>query len=259
MNDSESPPLWHESDLFWRAVRERLFTEERCEKAAQEIDGLVSLLHLEPGMRVLDLCCGIGRHSMELARRGFHVTAVDRSEDYLAEARENARRNGLSIDFVCADMRELVRPLEFDAAISWFTSFGYFDSEEDEERVLRNVSASLLEDGRFALDLAGREVVQRDFRARDWQRIGEAYWLEERRIVDDWTYIETTWIRIHESSHEHFRFRLRLYSAPELTELLERCGFQQTRVYGDLRGAPYDHKAQRLIVAAQKKPSHRRR
>lgn len=252
MNDPEPPSLWHESDLFWRAVRERLFTEERCEKAVQEIDGLISILELKPGMRVLDLCCGIGRHSVELARRGFRVTAVDRSENYLAEARERARENGLSIDFVCADMREFVRPLEFDAAISWFTSFGYFDSEEDEERVLRNVSTSLLEDGRFAIDLVGREVIARDFQERDWQRVGDTFWLEKRRIVDDWTHIETTWIRIHDSAREHFRFRLRLYSAPELTELLEGCGFRQTRIFGDLGGAPYDHDAQRLIVVAQK-------
>ena len=79
---------WHELDNFWESVP--LFTEQQLQKAAEEVEGVISLLELEPGASVLDLPCGVGRHSLEFARRGYPVTAVDRTASYLQTARERA-------------------------------------------------------------------------------------------------------------------------------------------------------------------------
>ena len=79
---------WHEQDQFWEMVP--LFGPDRLEMAPEEVEGVISLLGIEPGASVLDLCCGVGRHSLELARRGYRVTGVDRTASYLQTASEKA-------------------------------------------------------------------------------------------------------------------------------------------------------------------------
>src|SRR5881628_13799 len=73
---------WHEQDEFWEAFGPTLFSERHWSTAPVEVDGIISLLRLQPGMSIVDLCCGPGRHSLEFARRGFQVTAVDRTTRY---------------------------------------------------------------------------------------------------------------------------------------------------------------------------------
>src|SRR6185503_17029472 len=98
-------------------------------------------LELDPGARVLDVACGHGRHSLELARRGFAVTGVDLSARSIAVAREAAEREGLRATFVERDARDLDFDGEFDAAVNLFTSaIGYFDEEAENQRVVDGVA-----------------------------------------------------------------------------------------------------------------------
>src|SRR5512137_20331 len=105
---------WFEDDAFWAAFRPSMFSEERWQMAAGEAEPLAKLLELKPGARVLDLCCGPGRFSIELARRGYRVAGVDRTVLYLNEAIKRARRQKLDVEFVRSDMRQFVRPGAFD-------------------------------------------------------------------------------------------------------------------------------------------------
>ena len=114
---------WHEQDAFWLAVEPVLFLQRRWSDAPAEVEGIISLLGLQSGMRVLDLCCGVGRHALEFARRGFHVTGVDRTQAYLDKASRQAVSEGLRAEFVREDMRAFCRPQAFDAAVNLFTSF----------------------------------------------------------------------------------------------------------------------------------------
>jgi 2-polyprenyl-3-methyl-5-hydroxy-6-metoxy-1,4-benzoquinol methylase len=90
LEDMQEAKPWHEQDTFWDTVAPVLFVERRWSDAPVEVEQVVSLLGIEPGARVLDLCCGVGRHSLELARRGFHVTGVDRTRPYLDRASRQA-------------------------------------------------------------------------------------------------------------------------------------------------------------------------
>jgi len=119
---------WFEDPRFWDGFKELLFRPERRAAAPAEVDALVALLGIAPPARVLDLCCGIGRHAAELARRGFTVTGVDLHEPYLAEARSAAP----GAEWIRADMREFRRPGAFDAAINMFSSFAYFEDPADD-------------------------------------------------------------------------------------------------------------------------------
>ncbi|MGB7063073.1 MAG: class I SAM-dependent methyltransferase [Candidatus Zixiibacteriota bacterium] len=243
---------WYEQDDFWEKWAPFLFPKERWEKAPEEVANLISRLGVSPGASVLDLCCGPGRHSLEFARRGFSVVGVDRTESYLKKARRLAKTEGLKLEFVQEDMRSFCKPDAFHAAINLFTSFGFFEDIKDDEQVIKNVHLSLKKDGVFLIDVMGKEILARIFQERDWYEIDGATMLEERKITKNWGWIENRWILLKDGKTKEFRFSFRPYSAAELITLLSNCGFSTVEVYGDLAGAPYDHKAKRLVVVSQK-------
>jgi SAM-dependent methyltransferase len=243
---------WYEQDGFWKTFAPVLFNSERMLSAGQEVEQIVSLLKLQPGVSICDLCCGLGRHSLELARRGFKVTGVDRTTSYLQEAKKKADAEGLDIQFIHDDMRDFCQPNAFDALINVFTSFGYFEAAADDKRVLENVYESLKEDGKFLIDIMAKEVLARIFQEKRWFEEDGAIILEEAKLSEDWSSVESRWIIIRDGSRDEFRFSLRLYSAAQLSELLKSCGFSKVEIYGDLSGSPYDQTAKRLVVVAHK-------
>lgn len=246
------PTPWHEDDGFWQAIAPIDFDKERWERAPREADQILALMKPAPGARILDLCCGPGRHSLELARRGFKVTGVDRTDAFLEEGRRRARAAKLEIEFVREDMRRFIRPDAFDGAMNIFTSFAYFEDAEEDRVVLSNACRSLREGGVFVVDTLAKEVVARNFRERDWNESGGIAVLEERKIVRDWTAIESRWVILQGDSRREIRFTLRLYSAAELSAILRGVGFRTIEVYGDLSGSAFDHSAKRLVAVARK-------
>jgi SAM-dependent methyltransferase len=243
---------WYEDDHFWQAASPIMFGEQRLTQAAREVEDLVQLVGLRPSATLLDLCCGLGRHSLELARRGFTVTGVDRTGVYLRRAHKQAETEGLKIEFVQADMREFCRPNTFELVLNLFTSFGYFENPAEDRRVIVNVHKSLAKGGKLVMDMMGKEIIARIFRERDWHEENGVIWLQERSISKDWSWIDNRWILLRGTKRDEFRVSHRLYSAAELTALLRDCGFQEVRTYGNLAGAPYDHQAERLVVVAHK-------
>jgi len=243
---------WHEQDTFWDTVASVLFTERRWSDAPTEVEQVVSLLGIEPGAHVLDLCCGVGRHSLELARRGFQVTGVDRTRLYLDRASQQAEAEGLKVEFVQSDMRTFCRPDAFDAIVNLFTSFGYFEDPEDDRQVALNVCRSLRSGGVFLIDMMGKEVLARIFHERDWYEEDGVLILEERKITRNWSWMENRWIMFKDNNRVELRLSQRLYSAVELASLLTERGFAHVEAYGDLEGRSYDHLARRLVIVAHK-------
>ena len=244
---------WFENDEFWRVTGPYMFADERWERGVSEVETALQLMELKPGAAVLDLCCGVGRHSLEFARRGFQVTAVDRNTEYLAEARERAWKDGLKVELVEQDMRFFSRPSTFDGAISLFTSFGYFQDPEDDRRVARNLSESLRPGGKLLMEMKGKEALARVFRERDWHRCDDGtLWLEERKLLDDWSAVEGRWILVKDGEQKEFSHRVRFYSAAELKALLGEVGFGSFRCFGNWDLDPYDQTATRLLVLAAK-------
>ncbi|HUV74824.1 MAG TPA: class I SAM-dependent methyltransferase [Anaerolineae bacterium] len=243
---------WHERDSFWETAGPVLFTEGRWENAPAEVEAMVALLGLPPGAKVLDLCCGVGRHSLELARRGFQVTGLDRTAAYLEEARRRASKEGLEIEFIQEDMRTFVRPEAFDAVINYFTSFGYFESEDDDREVVEKAYSSLRSGGVLLMDMMGKEILARIFSERGWREEDDMLILEDRQVAPDWSTVYNRWIILKDGGRREVTVTTRLYSAAELCRLLKECGFERVEVYGDLTGAPYDIQARRLVVVAQR-------
>jgi len=243
---------WHENDLFWETFGPEMFNTEKLESASTEVDQIIELLSLQPGARVLDLCCGIGRHSLELARRGFKVSGFDRTASYLEQARQQAEAEGLVVDFVQGDMRRFCALEEFDAVINMYTAFGYFEEPADDKRVLLNAFASLKKGGKLLIDVMGKEVLARIFQSRDWHENNGTKFLRESKVAQDWSWVENRWILLNGNEQKEYKFGHRVYSAVELSNLLRKTGFAKVEVFGDLAGAAYDHQAERLVVIAEK-------
>ena len=243
---------WHEQDDFWKATEKWMFSESHWERAPQQVEGVIALLGIEPGAVVLDLGCGPGRHSLELARRGFKVTGVDRTASHLDRARASAQAEGLDTEFVQEDMRVFCRPATFDGAINLFTTFGYFEDPAEDRKVVANLYQSLKPGGAVALDTIGKEVLARIFQERGWNERDGALWLQERKVSPGWGWMNVRWIFIKGTERREFTLGHRLFSATELMALFKEGGFASAEVFGNLEGAPYDHQARRLVMVARK-------
>jgi SAM-dependent methyltransferase len=204
------------------------------------------------GPRVLDLCCGVGRISLELARRDCAVTGVDITKSYLDTAAEEAALENLDIEYVHADAREFRRPDYFDLAVNLYISFGYFDDENDDLTVLRNACDSLKDGRPLIIETLGKEIAVRDFTEADWfERAGWTV-LTEYEAVDSWTRLKNRWILIKDDTRIEKVFTQRLYAASELRQLMYEAGFATVEIYGDWDEKPYDQNAAKLIAVGRK-------
>ena len=243
---------WYNDDHFWKLFAPFLFTEERWSGTAAEIDLLAGLVDLAPGTAVLDLGCGPGRHSLELARRGCRVTGVDRTAYFLGLAGDKANEEGLDVAFVQSDMRHFVRPESFDLALNLYTTFGYFEAAADNMQVLHNVYASLRSGSVFVIEMSGKEVLARTFRERNWQEQNGVVVLEERRVIDNWRRLQNQWIVISGGERQVYEFSHWTYSAAELQTMLEEAGFGPVNIFNGLGGGVYDQHASRLTAVSVK-------
>jgi SAM-dependent methyltransferase len=249
-------PDWHEDNAFWEALAPAFAAPERTRMAATDVAAFVSLLGLSPGARVLDLAAGAGAHAIELAKRGFAVTGVDRTRAFLDRARAAAQAAQTQVEWVEADMRSFSRDGEFDAVVNLYTSFGFFEDAGDDLEVARNLRRSLKPGGAALLELLGKEIVAGQFRDRYWIEVDGELFLEERKVARDWEWLESRWVVVSPGKAEvdarrEFRVRHRLYSGAELRAKLLEAGFARVDLYGSFDGAPYDRAARRLVAVAR--------
>jgi len=243
---------WHDQDEFWATFAPKMFSETTWANAVPQVDQLLVLNGAQPGDAFLDLGCGPGRHSLELARRGFKVTGVDRTSLFLEQASRKAKEESLPVDFIQEDMRHFSRSEAFHHAISMFTSFGYFEDHAENIQVIQNVFNSLKENGTFLIELMGKEVLARVYRERDWSETDSILYLEERQVTRNWTWMSNRWIMINGAKRFEIHLDHWLYSAVELSAMLKQCGFLKVDAYGGLDGSPYDTSAKRLVVVGYK-------
>jgi len=229
-----------------------LFPEKRFQTAVEEIENIIALTGFQ-GKRVLDLCCGPGRHTVVLAKKGYTVTAVDGTPFLLKKAQELAQAEGVSVEWVLEDMRNFIRPDSYDLVVNLFTSFGYFDEKQEDIKVLRNVYASLKSGGIFVLELMGKEILARIYGPTSAEQLPDGSRLVQcHEIFDEWTRIRNEWILIKDGKATSFKFHHTIYSGQELKDRLLGVGFSKVKLFGNLDGEEYGLPAQRLIATAVK-------
>ena len=220
-------------------------------------------LGLRRGSRVLDLACGTGRHSIELARAGCGVAGVDISPAYLAEARRDARRRKARVEWLRRDMRALAFNGEFDAAVNLFTSFGYFPKAADDLRVLRGVRRALKPGGLFALEIINGAFVwdrmecclRKGWPVTHWGQVSDGVLtLEDPHLLRRQHAMRTHWIFFHNGKRREMESFIRMYTKASLTRLMERAGLKVVRVLGGLDGAPFNPLRSRRMLLIARRP-----
>ena len=202
--------------------------------------------------RVLDVPCGYGRHSLELARRGCRVTGVDISTEFIAEAAAGARTAGVEAEFLAGDMRGLRWQAEFDGAICMGNSFGYFEFS-DMVVFVAGVARALKPGGRFVIETgAAAESILPTLRDREWYQIGDILFAEEHRYLADVSCLETEATFVRDGKTEVRKWWHWIYSVGEIRRLLEQAGLVTRGLYGSHDGRPFRLGSPLLLLVAEK-------
>ena len=248
MRETSDWPIAFFDDDYLR-IYAPMLTEELTQR---EVGFIESSLEVPKGGEVLDLACGVGRHAIAMAARGYRVTGVDFNAHYLALARAATARSGAAVDWQQGDMRALAFERRFAGVYSYFTSFGYF-SDVENEQVLAGVARSLKTGGRFLLDVANRDWMLTHPQQRTWtQREDGALLMEEivLELVSSRVTSRQTLIEPAGGPHVTKEFDLRAYTCAELTALFERQGLKVDKVLGSAEGQAYSTESRRLILVA---------
>ena len=231
-----------------------VYDDYLAERTPVEVDQIEALLRMKPPRRVLDLPCGQGRHSIELARRGYDVTGVDLSPFMLDVARTRAAAAGVQVRWLEGDMRRPPGGESFDVILNLFTSFGYFADPADDQLVLTAGMAMLAAGGRFLLEVINGARVMNDFQSREWFTLGRAAVLElrtldrssQRMVVE-----RTVSIPPDEETTVH---ALRLYTGEQLEAAMRSAGFGRVALYGDWDGGPPRPDSLRVLALGSREP-----
>jgi SAM-dependent methyltransferase len=222
------------------------------EMTAAEVEFLAAALAPPAGGDVLDLACGYGRHAIGLARRGYRMTGVDFHAGYLDAAARDAAAAGVAVRWTRADMRALPFERAFDAAYSYFTSFGYF-SDAENERVLAGVARALKPGGRFLLDVLNRDGILTHPQQRAWNPLGDGSLLMEETSLDlRRSLVLNRQIHIAPQSGAQItkESTLRAYTCAELEALCARHGLAVCEVWGGADRSEYTTESRRMILLA---------
>lgn len=225
------------------------------EATKEEVSFLEKILNLKKGMRILDLACGHGRHSVELARRGYKVIGQDLNSFFLQKAKKAAKKARVSIEWVNNDMRDIPFESEFDVVVNLFTAFGYLEDEREDQKVLSQVARALKRGGKFVLDIINRERLMRVHQSRDWKEFPDgSIELYERSYDFATGYHPERRIRIWKNNKREERvLTLRLYTLVELIAMCKNTGLQFKEAYGNFNGEPLGLDSKRCIIIAEKK------
>jgi len=204
-----------------------------------EVSFFSKVLGIRPDHYILDLCCGQGRHSIELAKRGFeNVEGLDRSRYLIQKAKANAKKLGLICKFREGDARKLPYPPDsFDILMILGNSFGYFESMKDDYQVLKEVFRVLKPWGKILIDLTDGEYLKDNFQSRSWEWIDKNYFVcRERSLSLDKQRLISREVINHVNKGvlvDQF-YAERLYSRKNISEFLEKLGFSDIKFHGTI-------------------------
>ena len=235
--ESHLPAEW------WRKLFNALYVKtdgdvvENAENTRREVDFIVAAAAIQPHSHILDLCCGQGRHCLELARRGFkNVMGVDRSR-YLIRLAKKRAQNGRPGRRVQGRRRAQSATAEssFDCVAIMGNSFGYFSNKQDDEKVLYTVGKLLRPSGQLVLDITDGAHMSENFERRSWEWIDEHHFVcRERSISADGERLISREVIVNDETGviaDQF-YAERLYTRDSIGKLLEKTGFRNIRHHG---------------------------
>lgn len=244
---TKTPPVagdWyaHSFDALYPVI----YAHRSVEAAAREVRFTARELGLQPTDWVLDLACGNGRHMVHLLEKAQCVFGLDYSGALLELAKQVTGCRALTVR---ADMRAIPFAGVFDVLVNFFTSFGYFLSEEDDLEVVRGIAWALKPGGRFLIDYVNRAHAERTLVPRSARKVG-AYEIHELRTIDraNGRINKATVVFENRKKIGEFQESVRLYHLEAFCELLTQGGLHVDQLFGDYSGAPLDPARPRMIA-----------
>ncbi len=193
------------------------------------MDNITQYLNLEKGSKILDLACGKGRHSLYLNELGYDVTGADLSVNSIAEA---SRFENSTLHFKVHDMREPF-PAQFDAVFNLFTSFGYFDDDDDNLKTLKAIRDSLNEYGLGVIDFMNVQQVIENLVPKEVKEVDGIEFNISRMVIDHHIIKE---IRFTDGGRDyHFTEKVRALDLAEFEQMMEMANISLLDVFGDYR------------------------
>jgi len=216
-------------DGYYKEIWRHVFPEKTT---LAEIDFIINHFKLDPGKHILDVMCGYGRHSIELARRGLSVTAVDNLVDYIDEIKNIATAENLKIECICADALEMQVNTQFDAALCMGNSLQFFN-ENDVLQLLSKISDHLTPAGKLFINTWSiSEIAIKNFKDKSWSRFGELLFLTESKLLFHPTRIEIDSITITSGGQREMKTGIDfIYSISEMERMLYKTGLQLKEIY----------------------------
>ena len=242
------PPDWYKN---WFGNEYLTVYAHRDEAEAED---LIKLIHrstkLTAGARILDLCCGQGRHALRLAEMGYNVIGLDLSRTLLQVAKFR-RTPTQKANFVQADMRFLPAVQSFDLILNLFTSFGYFEKDQENQAVLDQFNLVLRPDGFFVFDYLNTDHVRSNLVPSHSDRVGDCFIETERKITRDLVQKKIT---IHKNGVKAvFYESVKMYKPDEIKKMLHRSGLEIFDIFGDYKGNDFNPSMPRLLIIGKKK------
>lgn len=256
----------HLPSEWWKTLFNSIYLKtdadvvENSTNTVQEVDSLISMTQLEPTDRLLDLCCGQGRHSLELAKRGFRfVTGIDRSRYLVRLARKRASEMKVPVKFSEGDARRVRMAADsVDCVFLMGNSFGYFESEEDDQAVLKAIRSVLRSQGKLFLDIVDGNWMRGHFEKRSWEWINQQLLVcRERMLAADGKRLISREVVVDAEKGiltDQF-YAERLYNFEEIRSILNKEGFTQIQMHANVqaastRGQDLGMMANRMLITA---------
>ena len=228
------------------------------EDTKRQADFLIEKLGLKGGERILDLACGFGRHSLELARRGFDVTGIDITPDYIRYAAEQAEKEHLPARFICADVRSADYENEFDAVLNMADgAIGYLENDEENLKIFKVVSKALKHGGKHFMDIMNGSYAETHFPCKLWDEgekcltLSNFEWNSSTKTLIygqlDYRYGEP--LPKPEMTEGN---PIRLYSLGEIQDIFSSLGMKVLGSYADFGGKPSSDNDIQLMVCSEK-------
>lgn len=243
------------SDWFedWFASDEYLTVYSHRDQAeAENLRQLIlDKITLPAESRILDLACGAGRHAIAFAKKGYHVTAIDLSENLLNIGRREAERQAVSVDFSRQDIRSVHVDGSFQLALNLFTSFGYFEKDEENFGIFRTAYQYLDEAGYFVFDFLNEQYVKKNLILNSVDEKNGVV-IKQTRSIENNRVVKKIELRL-QGKEQSFVEKVMLYDHNTLIDELQKTGFSIIGLFGEYDGSVFDKETSSRLIAICKK------
>lgn len=238
---------WFNTDEYLSVYKHRNEEDAEC-----HIKFLLSKINIPLNASILDLACGSGRHSILLAKQGFNVTGVDLSDRLLSEAVKSAKAENLNIKFINSDIRDFQTEVKFDCILNLFTSFGYFETDEENFLIFEKAFNFLTKKGYFVLDYFNKNYIEKNFVMFSKEEKENYSITQERKIIDHRVVKKIT-IKGNGTEQTYFE-SVKLYDGNFLIFKLKEIGFDIVNLFGDFLRNEFDENLSPRFIAICQKP-----